>query len=418
MRICIGGGGLAGLSLAYHLRNSDVEYEILEKDEKVGGLLKSEEHEGFTFDIGGSHILFSKDEGILREMVNLIGRVVMHRRRTFIHYRDKFIKYPFENGIFSLAPEERYEIVRDFVMNLMKKKEKPRTLRDFFIYLFGEKIVEKYLGPYNAKIWKRNLEDIVFSWGEDWIPIPPIDDVLRAAVGIETEGYLHQLRFFYPLEGGIETLARRIAENVKNIKTNTPIISVKGDSSGVSVNGESYDYFVSTIPLPELARIVGNDAAKLADRLDYNSVTVVGLGVKGNLPDYHWIYIPDRDIIFHRLAIISNYSPNMAPPGRETIIAEISHRDGDVLKDAIDETIVGIEKLGFKFEVDVAKMWTNRYAYVITDRNYEKTVGQIRKILRDMRIITLGRHGNWEYLNMDAVWARSVRLAKEIRGLK
>lgn len=417
MKICIAGGGLAGLALAHFLRG-DVDFVICEKDVRAGGLLKSETVEGFTFDTGGSHILFSKNGRILREMVNLVGDVVMHRRRTYIHYHGRFIKYPFENGIFMLPPQERFEILKDFVENLARDKRKPENLRDFFVQMFGEKMVEKYLGPYNEKIWKRKLEDIAMAWEEDRLPKPPVEDVLRAAVGLETEGYTHQLRFFYPLHGGIESLAIALAEEVnENLRLSEEISQVMPSSDGISVNGEMYDYMVSTIPLPVMARIAGGELANLAEELDYNSVTVVGLGVKGKIPDFHWLYVPDKDIAFHRLAFLSNYSPNMAPPGMGTIIAEISHRPNERVENPEERVIEGLEKLGIDVEVIVAKHWVNHYAYVVTDHRYFEIIPRIRKKLEEMRIYTLGRHGNWEYLNMDAVWKRAMAMAERIRGL-
>ncbi len=423
MKIAIAGGGLAGLALGHHIKHhikkEGADFEILEKGARVGGLLRSETHQGYIFDTGGSHIMFSKDESILREMVNLVGNVVMHRRITVIHYRGKFIKYPFENGIFMLSPQERFEILLDFVNNLAKEKKKPENLKDFFVQLFGEKIVNKYLGPYNEKIWKRNIENIAMAWSDDRLPKPPVEDVLRATVGIETEGYVHQLRFFYPLNGGIESITRRLGEELKeNIKVGNPVRRIKPEEEGIEVNGKFYDYLISAIPLPSLLKILGGDLEKFSNELDYNSVTVVGLGVRGNLPDYHWAYIPDKDIIFHRIAFLSNYSPNMAPENRGNIIAEISHRPGEEPKDVIERTIEGLEKIGIDVEVEIAKKWVNHYAYVVTDKNYFKILPEIRKRLEEKRILTLGRHGNWEYLNMDAVWKRAKEMSGALRGIR
>ncbi len=418
MKICIGGAGLAGLSLGYFLRNSVVQYEILEKEDRIGGLLKSERRGDYLFDIGGSHIMFSKNQEILNEMVNIVGNVVMHRRRTFIFYRGKFIKYPFENGIYMLSPEERYEILKDFVENLMRKKDEPRNLLDFFIYLFGRKITEKYLKPYNEKIWKRNLEDLGVSWTKGRVPNPPVEDILKSAVGIPTEGYLHQLRFFYPLNGGIETLAKSIGERIeKKIETGRAVERIEPLEDGIMVNGEKYDYFVSTIPLPALGRIMGGEIKDMTDRLDYNSVTVVGLGVRGKLPDYHWVYVPQKDIIFHRIAFLSNYSPNMAPEGRGNIIAEISHRDGEHIKDPVEKVVDGLQRMGMDVDVEVSGVWENRYAYVVADKDYFSLIPKIREKLERMRIIPLGRHGNWEYINMDAVWERAKDTAARIKVL-
>ena len=64
------GGGLTGLSLASLLQE---DQEILEKSPEAGGLCRSIQEEGFTFDYGGSHIIFSKDEEVLRFILDLLG---------------------------------------------------------------------------------------------------------------------------------------------------------------------------------------------------------------------------------------------------------------------------------------------------------------------------------------------------------
>lgn len=401
--ICVVGGGLAGISAGYALRSNSIVFEA----NKIGGLLSSEEIEGFTFDTGGSHILFSNDEKVLRELLNFLDDYVEHRRRAFIFYKGRLLKYPFENGIFSLPAQERFEILKDFVENLMKKKENPKNLLEWFQYLFGKAITEKYLRPYNEKLWRRDLRDISLEWVGGRVPNPPIDDVLKSAVGIETEGYIHQLRFFYPLSGGIETLAKNIAKNV-NIRMEA-VKKIEVDEK-ILVNGKfEFDKLIYTAPLKELPSIF-REAREIKDaieKLEYNSLFVVGIGVKGKVPNVHWIYVPQEDIIFHRVAFLSNYSPNMAPKGFATIIAEISNSK----KFSEDEVLEGLRKIGIENEVEVLKTWRWEYAYVVYTHSYRDSIERIRSFLLKRNIIPFGRFGAWEYLNMDAVWKKAKEVA-------
>jgi len=38
----------------------------------------------------------------------------------------------------------------------------------------------------------------------------PLEDVIKAALGVESEGYTHQLYYNYPAHGGIESLPRAL----------------------------------------------------------------------------------------------------------------------------------------------------------------------------------------------------------------
>ena len=66
------------------------------------------------------------------------------------------------------------------------------------ISTFGRSIAEKYFLPYNRKIWKTEPREMGLEW-VGRVPKPPMEDVVKSALGIETEGYTHQLHFRYPL---------------------------------------------------------------------------------------------------------------------------------------------------------------------------------------------------------------------------
>ena len=74
MEIGVLGGGLSGISLAYFLQNKHGIncIEILEKERETGGLCRSFNFNGLSYDIG-PHIIFSKDNEILDLMINLLG---------------------------------------------------------------------------------------------------------------------------------------------------------------------------------------------------------------------------------------------------------------------------------------------------------------------------------------------------------
>ncbi|WP_202320010.1 protoporphyrinogen/coproporphyrinogen oxidase [Archaeoglobus neptunius] len=414
VRFGIVGGGLSGLAVGNFLRNS----MVFEAEKNAGGLLRSENIGGYTFDTGGSHIIFSKSSDVLSELLTLIGDYVEHRRRTFIYYNNKFIKYPFENGISMLPKQDRFEILKDFVENLLKEKKQPENLLEWFYFVFGREITDRYLRPYNEKIWKRNLEEISLEWVGGRVPNPPIEDILKSAVGIETEGYIHQLRFFYPLYGGIETIARKLSERVE-LRTEEAVGRISSSDGKLYVATDRGDYefdkVVYTAPLTDLPRIM--DCKEIREdlkSLDYNSLTVVGIGVRGRVPNYHWLYFPQSEILFHRVAFLSNYSPSMAPAGCSTIIAEISRKPGEKLKRVCDRVIDDLREVGFEFNVEVCGQWDWEHAYVVYNHDYRKAVSRIRSFLLRRGVIPFGRFGGWEYLNMDAVFGKARDLALKV----
>ncbi|MFZ0012280.1 MAG: NAD(P)-binding protein, partial [Halobacteriota archaeon] len=94
------GGGLTGLTLGYLLHDKGIAFEILEKETECGGLLRSLHEGGFTFDYGGSHVIFSKDKDAFDFMLKRLGdNKSKNRRDTKVLYKGHYVKYPFENGL-------------------------------------------------------------------------------------------------------------------------------------------------------------------------------------------------------------------------------------------------------------------------------------------------------------------------------
>ncbi|MCB6480760.1 FAD-dependent oxidoreductase, partial [Streptococcus parasanguinis] len=81
------------------------------------------------------------------------------------------------------------------------------------------------------------------------------EDILRSANGETVDGYLHQLYFTYPKQGGTETLIRALAAKLNDkvtIETNTRVTGVKKSNGSFTVETSkgafSGDRLISTIP--------------------------------------------------------------------------------------------------------------------------------------------------------------------------
>jgi len=295
-------------------------------------------------------------------MVSLLGEnVVKNKRNTKILYKGHYIKYPFENGLSSLPKEDNFECLYYFIQNLLDRRKEeyaPKNMKEWFYYTFGKGISEKYLISYNEKIWKFPLDKMSTVWVER-IPQPPVEDIIKSSLGIPTEGYTHQLYFYYPKVGGIQRLADALGNSIrKSIVTNFKIEKIKKEGDKWKVySGKrvmEFDEVISTIPLPELLNALDSpeDVMKAADKLYYNSLITVGIAVeKEKLNEFSWLYIPDKKVLTHRVSFPSNYSPYVVPKGYSSILAEITYREGDHIsrmnfRDIGDETLEELYNLG------------------------------------------------------------------------
>lgn len=437
MKIGILGGGLTGLTLGYFLNCGDVE--ILEKNKETGGLCRSLQDEGFTFDYGGSHILFSKDKEVLSFMLAVLGdNKVQRRRNTKILFKGNYVKYPFENGLNDLPKADNFECLYYYIDNLIKRacgeSNSPENFKEWIYCTFGRGIAEKYMIPYNEKIWNTKSEQMNLEWVENRIPQPPIEDVIKSSLGIETEGYTHQLYFYYPKEGGIQSLIKSIESGIRGeITTNFEVKSTRKEDDKwiVSNNDEEriFDEIISTLHLSDLINVledVPENVVNAVNNLKYNSLITVMVGLDTpKLNNFSWLYIPNKDIKTHRVSFPSNYSEYVAPNGKSSVLAEITcSEDEEIWKqkddDIADEVIDDLHRLKIidKNTVCYSKVKRSKYAYVIYDLDYTKKMQVINKYFSEIGIELCGRFSEFKYLNMDACIRSAMNKADELNRVK
>lgn len=399
------------------LTTMNLKVVCIERENNIGGLLRSEIIDKFVVDIGGSHIIFSRNTEILNRMLSYLGdNVIVHNRASYILINNTLVPYPLENHLHVLPISERYEALVSFLeaLHSLDNNWTPKSLADWINTFFGNWIANKYLIPYNKKVWKRPLEDIDIDWvyTPGRLPIPDWRDVVKGALGIPATGYPEQAKFYYPLNGGIQSLVNAVLEKALNhgamVLNNYSVESIKKTDAGFIVNNNiRAKRIYSTIPLPELIGAFNDIDAKYSSKFfDFNAVAIVAIALDKPAPRRHWIYVPDERIIFHRYAWLSNYSPNNAPPGKSLVIAEITvPMWSEVPKNLIHDVIKGLEKINVLEEKDIifTKMWVHKYGYPIHRIRLRNIRDEILYELRKHGIISLGRWGTWRYLNMDMV---------------
>ena len=428
LKVAILGAGVTGLMAGRLLRERGYSVHLFESESSVGGLCRSSVVDGFTFDWAGGHILYSKDREVNDLVTRIIGEkdLVQNERHTKIFYRGSYVKYPFENGLGDLPKEDNFACLKGYVEAFYARQNgavaKPSNFRDWVLWRFGPGIAEKFMFPYNEKIWKVDLKELSIEWVDGRVPDAPVDDVIKASIGISTEGYIHQSYFRYPRRGGFGTLTDRLAAPIFDaIRLSTPVRQVRRLTSEWEVNGERFDRIVNTIPLQELfKRFEGapRDAKAAADGLQFRGLVSILIGVDGPETSRHsWIYLPHPENgPANRITHLANYSPENAPPGQHSLLAEVTY-DGDLHVDQryVDEVVDGIHRSGLvdKKKVVTTAFHKNRYAYIVFDHDFRKNLAASTEFLDGIGLHTIGRFGRYEYLNSDQCMRRAIDLVEK-----
>jgi len=428
MKVAILGAGIAGLMTGNLLYKKGYDITIFEKYPQAGGLCRTRKlSNDFLFDVGGGHIFHSVHKDILDFIISFLGEdnLYKHKRNTKIFMHDKFIKYPIENGLADLPSDIRYECLIGFINASVNRNGKSYSNFGELIYdYFGDGLCKHFMVPYNRKIWCTDPSNMSVDWIENRIPHAPVRDVVKSALGIQTEGYKHQSSFYYPKHGGVQTFIDAVAEPVENkIRLNTPVSKISRNGSDWVINGESFDRVVSTIPLDEFGKIsdfIPQDIKDQFNRLKYISLCSVLICLKkeSTLP-YSWVYLPyENQSEANRITFFSNYSDNLCPAGHSSILCEATYpaTDTEGASELRVATIVdSIADLGMFNRSDIVGVYSewNKYAYILHDLNMSSARDAILSGLNYDNLDFAGRFGSYRYYNVDQVIKQVVEMVNK-----
>ncbi len=480
--VLVVGAGPTGLSAAYHL---GADALLVEQQSRVGGWCRSFVDKGFTFDYAG-HIMFSNDPYVHELYRLLLGdNVHWQDREAWIYSKDVYTRYPFQGALYGLPPavikecvvgaiEARFgkpvtkaglraEAAADYtgperrgmfepLLNGSAGRHAPpakrlryggpdrrqglaggppRNFKEFIYKVWGAGIAKHFAIPYNEKLWAVPLEEMETSWLGGRVPLPDLEDMIEGALSPVPKPMGPNARFGYPLTGGFQALMDGFLPHLRGeLRMNTRVARVSprrhtatlGDGTTVR-----YDHLISTMPLPRLVALAGDEAPadirEAARGLRHVSVRCVNIGVgRPAITDKHWIYYPEQTV-FHRIFVQGNASPHCNPPGGFGFTCEITYSPSkplpcegdDLIQRCIDDAI----SVGFIRADD--PIWTANQvdlpvAYVVYDHGRAENVERIRAWLETHDIILAGRYSEWEYYNSDHAFIAGMKAAQSIRG--
>lgn len=409
-RTIILGGGLAGLSAAYHLGGNAPVYE---QRASLGGLCHQVTADGFRFDVV-PHVLHFRDDS-MRALVSrlLEGRLASYERRAGVYSHGAYIRYPFQAHLFGLPAAVIEECVQGRLSAVSNGGPDFATFERWIRSTFGAGIAKHFMEPYNTKFWTLPPYELTCEWLDGLVPVPTVEQTIRGASQADASEYGYNVEFWYPSAGGLGTLFQALLRGASQVQLGKRLARLDSSARRLSfTDGEevAYDQLLSSIPLPEWKGLLDplpEEIARALDRLRWTSLYVVHLGVKGQAPaPWHWVYVPGDEAVFYRVGLPSHYVPDAAPAGHYILSAEIAHAPWRALdeREVTARAIADVRRMGLLppgREIVTQTLVDLRYGYPIYDRHYAGATRIIRDYLRGCGIIPIGRFGSWRYLSME-----------------
>ena len=401
-RAIIAGAGLTGLSAAFHLKKSGIEPVVFERNKYPGGLSASFSKNGFIFDFTGHYFHFKEPYAKELAFGLLGGKFNEVKRRAAVRVPGGLIDYPFQENFRQLKDPAA---VADCEKGLIERNPRANygSFKEWILGEYGKGIAERFMLPYNEKIWQYDLDAMLYTGTTAYTPAAKKDG--------KKGGY--NASFYYPSAGGAGEVAKALSALAGELRYGSRICSINVSTRSVTVNDNivfEYGRLISTLPLPELIEIIPAAPAavkKAAASLRYTSVFALNLGIKrAGVSDKHWIYFPDKSLPFYRVGFYSNAAKHLAPEGTTSLYAEAAYPGGTIIdREALTARIKeGLSREGLIKPGDVilAELPLEiPYAYVVYDLEYKKNTGLIFDYLCSQGIISTGRYGGWNYSAME-----------------
>jgi protoporphyrinogen oxidase len=411
------GAGLAGLSLGYFLQKSGKKSAIFEKDIQCGGLCRSFTQGGFTFDISG-HFLHFRNQDTYNLISNLMPvPLKKYRRKSYVYMQDQFIPCPFQVNFKYLKNKTITKKCQQDLDKVKKQKTYKNNSNNFLDWVhnnFGSTIADYFFIPYNKKFWQIPLASLSWRWAQRFIPTLSNQD-----------GYNDY--FWYPASGGIAMVASTFKNELNNVYNNHCAQRIDlNQKKVIFANGhqEKYDCLFSTIPLPELGKIIINlprEIQLLFKKLQWLSIYNLNIGIEDCVhPNKHWIYFPETKIPFFRVGFFHNISPALTPENKGALYLESSFLKNQYpfnfakFESQLLDNLVKTGIIKDKTQAIVFNRNYIDYGYPVYDHNYFEVRRKILNFLAKNKIVSFGRYGGWSYYSMGDVITESKKISEQV----
>jgi protoporphyrinogen oxidase len=410
------GAGVSGLAFADWL--GDEDYLVVEAEDEIGGYCRTVERDGFIWDYSGHFFHFRHPE-IEQYLVERMGerRVLRVERDSRIWYGERFIDYPFQRNIHQL-PDAEYEECARGLRNLPDARG--GSFKDMLYARYGRGIADKFLVPYNEKLYATNLARLDAEAMGRFFPHTSVEEMLAGEGEARSTGY--NATFTYP-EGGaiqyIRALARDVPKERISLGERVERVDLQQKIARTNRRAIAYERLVSSAPLISLLQMCG--LGYDPEVFSHNKVLVFNLGFDRKGPEgVHWIYYPQKELSFYRVG----FYDNIFGSDRMSLYVEVGlPRDAElgpddrgamkarVLADLQTCGVIEDQTLVASHEV----LLDPAYVHITTKSDAEGAAKRTFLSARD--VWSIGRYGAWTYCSIEDNIVEARALASSFKSI-
>ncbi len=413
----IAGAGVTGLATAAALsERGDNDYVVVERDGEIGGYCKTVKQDGFVWDYSGHFFHFRNPEIERWLRDRMPGQVVRTlEKKSFVYFPDGLVDFPFQKNIHQLPRSDFIDCLHDlyFAHHGDERQPEPTDFKAMLVARFGRSIAEKFLIPYNEKLYATDLGRLDIEAMGRFFPHASMADIVRNMKTPDSASY--NATFAYPAGGAIEYV-RALASAVRpgGIVCDEALVALDWDAKVATTTRRAFRFrrLVSSLPFVSLLRLLG--LAFDEEAFSCNRVLVFNMGFDRKGPrGVHWIYYPQPELSFYRVG----FYDNIFETDRMSLYVEIGLPCGAAPDAGIrDRVLADLAKVGI---VDGHRVVAEHSvamdpAYVHITKKSMEEVARVRALLKDCDIYSIGRYGSWTYCSIEDNIVEARRLVDSL----
>ncbi|MEL7368182.1 MAG: FAD-dependent oxidoreductase [Myxococcota bacterium] len=413
------GAGISGLSFANWLREEAAslkrkppELLVIEADSEPGGYCKTIHQDGFVWDYSG-HFFHFKNPDIERWLrVRMPDQQILTvEKRSFIRFDGLDIDFPFQKNIHQLPRASFIDCLVDLHFR-PQGEGPPESFKAMLIQRFGRSIAEKFLIPYNEKLYAIDLDRLDADAMGRFFPHADVDEIIRNMRQSDNRSY--NSTFTYPTGGAIEyvrALLRDLPNDVVSYGERLEQIDLARQTAQTNRRTIRFKRLISSAPLNRLVESCGIPFDQ--KRFTWNKVLVFNLGFdRKGATEPHWMYFPERDYAFYRVG----WYDNIMGSDRMSLYVELGAAN-DAEFDVESQRARVMDDLRRAGIVDGHQLvsWHSvvlNPAYVHVSREAQEEHARLVPILNAAGVYPVGRYGSWTYCSIEDNMLQTRALAR------
>lgn len=300
-RVAVIGGGLAGLAAAAQLRRLGIEPIVFEREDEVGGVVRTSSRDGWVIDTGAA--LAAEPAPAVRELLNAAGidrctiRAAPTGATRYIVLDGTPVMLPRNTSEFSssslLTLGGRLRLLKERFIPASRESAE-ESVDSFARRRFGDEMAERMFDPLVASTCAGDPRQIVARYA-----FPGVVGHERGA-GSSLQGSARSRMEArrrakgrpigsWSCADGMQQLPRELAEWIGAVRTRAPVNAVSATPSGVRVTAatgaaELFDAVIFAVPAPALGTIAidvaGREGLSRIASMPHASVVTVSLGFR------------------------------------------------------------------------------------------------------------------------------------------